>query len=136
MKLYYFLCSLLLMSELIHAFVHSLVLFRILLPTFHQIQKHLWYFIFDAYSAAIASMLLRDPRSGYMVLLHFLGHFFFIITWKEGIASRNIQNWSSQQYSGPLITMDFFLTCFDIFVHLLHVVLLAKKVFHYFFSSN
>ncbi len=123
------LVPLLFLSEVYLLISHGLVLTRIYQPTQSNLAKMGMWFLFDGLSGFSILYVLSDLLLGtwysYYVLVHLIGHLFYVVTWKDGYYSKRIRNWSSIDFStGPWVTIDFGLTIFDMSVHAVNAYLL------------
>jgi len=108
---------LLMISEVCHVIIHTGVLCRLYLPSEIKIKHNKWYFILDLLSAIICFMYVGNVYIFPIQLGHTIGHLFYIYGWNTNRYASRIQYWSSYEYTGKIITPDFFLTIFDIFTH-------------------
>ncbi|KAF0983958.1 hypothetical protein FDP41_007873 [Naegleria fowleri] len=92
----------------------------------------MWFF-YDGLSGLSILFVLHDqikPNSiyFYLVLFHFIAHMFYVLTWQQGYYSIRIRKWSSAEYSpnAPYVTVDFFLTLYDMSIHAFNAFLLYQ----------
>lgn len=64
-----------------------------------------------------------------IVVLHLIGHLFYVITWTDGYYAKRIRDWSSVEYRKEKhVTIDFFLTIFDMTVHMMNGYYLYQRM--------
>lgn len=115
-------------SEIFHVLGHVNVLLRVNPPEQEWFNEYGIYFVWDMLSAFISYYLTQEIMFLPTLIIHTVVHFFYIITWNRGYYANRISEWSSKEYNGKYITIDFFLTLFDIFVHLTMIYSLTNKI--------
>ena len=122
--------GILLLSEIFHLIGHLKILLRINPPPILWLKQNGYYFVFDMTSPLFVFLLTRNLIFLPSSTIHFLCHLFYIITWNTGYYSNRIADWSSLEYKGKYITIDFFLTLFDIMVHITMIYSIIDKLIH------
>jgi len=105
-------------SEIFHILTHLNVLFRFNPPSLEYLEKRGWYFSIDLITAALCCVY-SGFTYWFLVLIHFIVHWWYVIQWNRGYYANRIKIWSTKEYAGPWFTVDFLLTTFDVMVHLL-----------------
>lgn len=126
--LYQIILIILLFSETYHILGHVNVLFRISPPNRSWFRDHRIYFLWDMMSPLIAFILTRNLIFLPFTIFHFISHIFYVITWNDGYYANRISEWSSEEYKGNHITVDFFLTIADILSHCVMFYSIVKQL--------
>ena len=120
-------------SEIYLLVSHGLVLTRLVTPTTERLANMGLWFLFDGLSGFAILFVIEGIIGSvysYFVLFHFIAHMFYVLTWKNGHYSKRIRNWSSYEYKKeqPYVTVDFFLTIYDMTIHAINAYLLYQNM--------
>lgn len=125
-------------SESFHVVAHLLVLFRIMVFKFEELQSMRWYFIWDWMSALVSASMTLGLLNAYLrcfVIIHFLMHAYYVLTWNKThenvrVIQRFSDAWDVIHQHVPLWWKMWSVigTLIDIAVHL---VLIERMCFQY-----
>ena len=123
--------TILLISSLINLTLHLAVLFRLWLPELDYLVSKRYYFIFDLGIPFLTLITFYDNFyfiDRIYILCTTLAHIYYVVFWHTGFYAKRIQNWTSREYTGKIITWDFLLTFFDCTTHIIIIITIVKMM--------
>ncbi|KAG2393440.1 hypothetical protein C9374_006971 [Naegleria lovaniensis] len=124
---------LLFLSEIYLLVSHAFVFTRLYKPKEQALKNMGMWFFYDGVSGLSILFVLSEQTLNsiyfYFVMFHFIAHMFYVLTWHNGYYSIRIRKWSSAEYSreAPYVTVDFFLTLYDMSIHAINAFLLYQS---------